>query len=68
MSEVVSEGVERLTWRCPADGEVGLIVVDGLGHTWLLALQRSERRVDANETPWAFFERHSMPGERMPSG
>ncbi len=46
--------------------EVVLIVVEGGGHTWPgrpplpAALGKSTANLDANETIWAFFERHPL--------
>ena len=53
--EVISEGVERLSWTCPPEGDVGLVVVEGLGHVWPHA------PVDAGDMLWEFFEQHPLP-------
>jgi polyhydroxybutyrate depolymerase len=57
--EVLSEGVDRLSWTCPAEGEVGLVIIDGWGHSW--PRPSIARGVDAGQMLWEFFEQHPMP-------
>jgi hypothetical protein len=33
VAELIGEGVERLSWNCPTEGDVGLVIIDGLGHS-----------------------------------
>lgn len=54
--EAIAEGVTRMSWRCPADGAVELIVVDGGEHGWLI----ESAPASMSELLWAFFSRFAM--------
>lgn len=55
-SEAIAEGVTRMSWRCPADGAVELIVVDGGEHGWLI----ESAPASMSDLTWAFFRRFAM--------
>jgi polyhydroxybutyrate depolymerase len=62
VAEVIREGVERLSWNCPTEGDVGLVVIDGWGHAWPGAFAATnDRGVHAGQMLWEFFEQHPMP-------
>ena len=70
VSDAVSADAERLVWTCPADTDVQLIVVSGLGHDWPRsesgspdAPGASPRKVDATLLIWDFFSQHPLPAQ-----
>lgn len=69
-TEPLADGVEALSWSCPAGSEVELVVIDGGGHAWPgSALHRGYEPIlgpvtmdiDATAMMWEFFEQHPMP-------
>jgi polyhydroxybutyrate depolymerase len=68
--EAVSEQVTRRVYRCPDEGAVEFVVVDGGGHSWPSSeFSKSIERIvgpttfdiDATEEVWRFFERFRLP-------
>jgi polyhydroxybutyrate depolymerase len=55
-STPIAEGVVRLSWACPEGADVGLVVVEGGGHDWMI-----EGGPDTNELMWAFLSRFALP-------
>ena len=66
-SELIAEGVERLTWTCPEGAEVAFVAAHGDGHSWPGSAytaadgQKTTMEIDATELIWDFFEQHPMP-------
>ena len=68
VTDRVSGDAERLTWSCPGEMDVQLVVVDGGGHDWPRsgpgpadAPGASPRKVDASRLIWDFFMEHPLP-------
>lgn len=65
----VSADVDLLAYRCPAGMEVGLLRVDGGGHSWPgsplgpaieQVVGKTTTTISANARIWAFFRRHPL--------
>ena len=59
--EVVEEGVERLTWSCPPEAAVELVVIEGGPHSWQPGWRPVGDWYDTSEAVWEFFEQHPLP-------
>lgn len=62
--------VERVTYECPADGDVVFYVVEGAGHTWPGSTPgpysealggKTTQTIDATDLIWDFFQQHARP-------
>ena len=56
-SAALGETVTRMVWRCPAEGSVELVVVDGGEHGWLI----DSDPASMSELMWTFFSRFALP-------